>query len=483
MRQEISFGALVGRHSCLPKRECLPHDIAHANQETREDRVIGFNEIEYASHTDVGVRRSHNQDSHVAMPAADDEHWRQVGHVFLVADGMGAHAVGEKASEMAAREIPHLYSKYAQEGPLGALRRAFVDANNTIHNFGRQNVEFKGTGTTGTALVLRPEGAWVGHVGDSRAYRIRAGVIEQLSFDHSLLWELARRQRKNPDELTGIPSNVIVRSLGPEASVQVDVEGPHPLERGDVFLLCSDGLSGQVNDKVIGSVVTALPPAEAVRFLVHMANLQGGPDNTTVIVARVGGEPRLAGVDSKAEVVFRPSDGAIPIVPRLALAMYYLGKVPWHYVLMGLGILLALSVPILSIFDLGDPLRTFTFAGFLLLTGIVIMMVQNFRETRKLAAPSPDERPLQVYRQTPCPLDAAIYEKLVQSAHTLEESIKEKNWEYDSRTYQEKLKLAAAHFKQARLREAFREQCRAMLVLMEDVHRYRGKNEDFKPVW
>src|ERR1041385_8124152 len=162
-------------------------------------------------------------------------------------------------------------------------------------------------GTTGTALVIRPEGAWVGHVGDSRAYRIRGGLIEQLSFDHSLLWELARRQRKSPEELTGIPANVIVRSLGPEATVQVDVEGPHPLEQGDVFLLCSDGLSGQVNDRVIGAVVTALPPEEAVRFLVHMANLQGGPDNTTVIVVRVGTAANESDSDfqaSKTDVVF-----------------------------------------------------------------------------------------------------------------------------------------------------------------------------------
>jgi hypothetical protein len=121
-------------------------------------------------------------------------------------------------------------------------------------------------------------------------------------------------------------------------------------------------------------------------------------------------------------------------------------------------------------------------AGLFILAGIVIMMVQNFRETRMLAV-VPEERPLQVYRQTPCPLDASIYEKLVQSARTLEDSIREKSWEYDARSYQEKLRLAAAHFKNQRLREAFREQCRAMLVLMEDVHRYRGKNEDFKPLW
>jgi PPM family protein phosphatase len=459
---------------------CLPAASAESAL-NGEERVIGSNEIEYASHTDVGVRRSHNQDAHAVMPAADDEHWRSVGHVFLVADGMGAHAVGELASKMAVDNIPHVFSKHAAEGVIAALRGAFVEANTTIHTRGKQNREFEGMGTTGTALILRPEGAWVGHVGDSRAYRVRGGVIEQLTFDHSLLWELARRQRKNPDELTGIPSNVIVRSLGPEAAVQVDVEGPHPLERGDVFLLCSDGLSGQVHDRVIGSVIAALPPAEAVRFLVHMANLQGGPDNTTVIVVRVGGEPRLAGVDSSADVVFPTGDGR-PFVPRFALAVYYLGKISWHYVMMGVGIVLACIAVALKVFDLGNELMAFVFAGFSILLGVVLMMVQYFRDTRKVA-PAPEIRPLQVYRQTPCPLDAAIFEKLVQSAKTLEDSIKEKNWEYDARGYQEHVKLAAAHFKQNRLRDAFREQCRAMLVLMDDVHRYRGKNEDFKPMW
>ena len=444
--------------------------------------MIGFNEIEYASHTDVGIRRSHNQDAHAVMPASDEEHWRQIGHVFLVADGMGAHAVGELASKMAVDNVPHIFSKYAREGPVAALRRAFIEANSTIHTRGKQNVEFKGMGTTGTAIVLRPEGAWVGHVGDSRAYRVRSGVIEQLSFDHSLLWELARRQRKSPDELTGIPSNVIVRSLGPEATVQVDVEGPHPLERGDVFLLCSDGLSGQVNDRVIGAVITALPPEEAVRFLVHMANLQGGPDNTTVIVVRVGGEPRISGIDSQADVVFPASPAAAPFVPRFALLMYHLGRLPWAFMFLALGIFLAIFAIVLTALEWPGGIIAFIVAGVALLVGILTLMVQNFRESRKAVDP-PEERPLQVYRQTACPLDAAVYERLVQSAKSLEDSIKDKKWEYDAKAYQEKLKLAAAHFKQQRFPEAFREQCRAMLVLMEAVHRYRGRNEDFKPMW
>ena len=448
----------------------------------QEKRVIGFNEIEYASHTDVGVKRSHNQDSHAVMPAADEEHWQQCGHVFLVADGMGAHAVGELASKLAVDNIPHIFSKYVQEGPIVALRRAFVETNSTIFTRGKQNREFEGMGTTGTALVIRPEGAWVGHVGDSRAYRIRAGFIEQLSFDHSLLWELARRQRKSPEELTGIPANVIVRSLGPEATVQVDVEGPHPLEQGDVFLLCSDGLSGQVNDRVIGAVVSALPPEEATRFLVHMANLQGGPDNTTVIVVRVGGESRSVNVDSHTEVVFPTSEVAEPVVPRFALLMYHLGRVPWAFVQLALGILMAIVAIASYATELPVDILAFIVSGLLLLGGIVTLMVQSIRESRK-DTNKPEERVLQVYRQTACPLDAAAYERLLESARSLEEDIKGRAWEYDDKGYHDRLRQAAQHFKHHRLRDAFRELCRAMLVLMEAVHLYRGRSEGFKPLW
>ena len=416
------------------------------------------------------------------MPAADEEHYQQVGHVFLVADGMGGHAVGELAAKIAVDNIPHIYSKYAHDGAAAALRRAFSEANSIINTRGTQNREFKGMGTTGVAIVLRPEGAWIGHVGDSRAYRVRGGVIEQLSFDHSLLWELARRQRKNPEDLVGVQSNIISRSLGSLPNVEVDIEGPHPVERGDVFLLCSDGLSGQVNDRVIGSALAALPPDEAARFLVHMANLQGGPDNTTVIVVRVGGEPPLDGGDSRMEVVFPASDTQNPIVPRLGLLLYYLGKLPWAFLLLTLGILASIIAIVLAATESGGAVYTFILAVVALMTGIVTLMVQNFRETRKLST-EPEERPLHVYRQTPCPLDAAIYEKLGQSAQALEESIKDKQWVYDVRAYQERLKQAAQHFQHHRFRDAFRAQCRAMLVLMEAVHSYRGKNEDFKPMW
>src|SRR5438105_7937303 len=200
---------------------------------------------------------------------------------------MGAHAVGGLASDMAANIIPHTYHKYTDGGPAAALEKAFTEANASIHARGQQNRDFQGMGTTGTMLVLRPEGAWVGHVGDSRVYRLRDGTIEQLSFDHSLLLELAKRLKVRPETLTGVPTNVIVRSLGPDPEVHPDVEGPHPLRDGDTFLLCSDGLSGQVSDHELGAIAGTLAPEEACRFLIDLANLRGGPDNITVLIVRV----------------------------------------------------------------------------------------------------------------------------------------------------------------------------------------------------
>jgi protein phosphatase len=441
---------------------------------------MGFDEIEYASQTDVGIRRSHNQDAHVLVPATDNGQWTERGHVFLVADGMGAHAVGELASKIAVDNIPHIYSKHAQEGAQPALRKAFVEANVTINNRGKQNREFLGMGTTGTALVLRPEGAWVGHVGDSRAYRVRGGVIEQLSFDHSLLWELARRQRRNPDELKDVPPNVIVRSLGPEALVQVDVEGPHPIEPGDVYLLCSDGLTGLVTDREIGAVVSALPPVEACRFLVHLANMQGGPDNITLIVVRVGGEVPANATDSNSDVVFPSVD--MPGPPLSTRLRGVFRQLPWSFFLLFLGIILATAAMYLTAYQIPGGFPVFIVAGMSLFGGLIGLVMQSLRENRPPENPDVP-RPLQVYRQAACTVDDALLQKLIVGTANLEESIKAKNWQIDAETYQMHLKHAQEHLLNGRIRDAFREQCRAMMVLMQTVAEQRGHGESFRPLW
>jgi protein phosphatase len=438
-------------------------------------RVIGFDDIEYASQTDVGVRRSHNQDAHVLAPASDPEQWRQRGHVFLVADGMGAHAVGELASKMAVDNIPHIYSKHAGEGAVPALRKAFVEANCTINTRGKQNKEFLGMGTTATALVLRPEGAWVGHVGDSRAYRVRGGTIEQLSFDHSLIWELARRQKKEPEEMLGIPPNVIVRSLGPEPLVQVDVEGPHPVQPGDIYLLCSDGLSGQVTDREIGAAVSALPPEEACRFLVHLANLQGGPDNITAVVVRVGGTPP-PGSESAADAALGAagSPAASTWVGRL--------RVPWAFLVIAAGIALAFLAVALTYLQAPGGFPAFVLAGLALFGGLVSLMMQHLRDSR--TPPVAVEEPTaQVYRRVACAIDGPLTQRLAQATQALEANVLEKGWPFDAAAYRAHLDRARAAIALDKPQTAFAEQCRALLVLMETVHEQRGRGESFKPLW
>jgi protein phosphatase len=242
-----------------------------------------------AASTDTGMRRSNNQDSHTAVRAPNPEVWRNRGHVFMVADGMGAHAVGELASKMACDLIPHNYMKAKQGTPAEAIAKAFQEVSTLIHSRASANRDFQGMGTTCSSLLLLPEGALVAHVGDSRVYRVRQRRIDQLSFDHSLVWELVRRNHLTPEQANlSVPKNVITRSLGPESEIEVDIEGPLEVQLADVFLLCSDGLSGPVADHELGAFAGHFHPRDACRYLLNLANLRGGLDNITVMVVRIG---------------------------------------------------------------------------------------------------------------------------------------------------------------------------------------------------
>ncbi len=248
--------------------------------------------VQYAVLSDVGFRRQNNQDSATVVMSTDRESWQARGHLFVVADGMGGHAVGELASKMAVDTIPHTFDKLRSQHPVPALRSAIEAANQAIFERGSLNRDFLRMGTTCTTLLLSPLGAVIGHVGDSRAYRVRRKQIDQLTRDHSLVWELIEQRKVHPRDADRLyPRNVITRSLGPEPKVDVDVEGPSPVFPGDLFVLCSDGLTTLVSDPEIGMIVSELPPAEACRLLVNLANLRGGSDNITVIVIRAGDVP------------------------------------------------------------------------------------------------------------------------------------------------------------------------------------------------
>ena len=245
--------------------------------------------IQVASLSDVGMRRATNQDNLSVSIASSMDHWQRKGHLFIVADGMGAHAAGELASKLAIDHIPHLYAKYNDTSAPEAMKRAVQDASAEIHRRGQANEEFHNMGTTCSVLSILPQGAVCAHIGDSRVYRITQNKIEQLTFDHSLVWEMrAAGQLTAEEERMGkVPKNVITRSLGPYAECKVDLEGPFPVQVGDTFLLCSDGLTGVVSDTEIGSIVANMTPDEAATVLIDLANLRGGPDNITVVIVRV----------------------------------------------------------------------------------------------------------------------------------------------------------------------------------------------------
>jgi len=244
--------------------------------------------VRVSSRSDVGLRRANNQDSHSVVMATTLQQLAKRGHLFIVADGMGAHAAGELASKIAADSIALCYAKRAHEDIAEALRNAVYDAHKKIRSQSEHNEAFRDMGTTADALVLSPAGAVVAHVGDSRVYRLRDRVFEQLTFDHSLVWEIRASGKIPRDKIPSyIPKNVITRSLGPSENLAVDLEGPFPVRPGDYFLLCSDGLSGQVEDDEIGQILFVLPPDYATEMLINLANLRGGPDNITIVTAQV----------------------------------------------------------------------------------------------------------------------------------------------------------------------------------------------------
>jgi protein phosphatase len=288
--------------------------------------------LEYCDLSDIGRRRASNQDARAVLAPWSLDQYRRRGWLFVVADGMGAHAAGEMASALATEHVPLTYEKYAPRSPPLALRESIERANEEIHTRGENAVDLRGMGTTCTALALLPRGALVGHVGDSRAYRVRRGKIEQLSRDHSLAWEMEGHKIEGMEE--PIPKNIITRSMGPHAQVTVDLEGPFPVEVGDVFVLCSDGLSGPVADEEIGLFAATLPPHDSAAALVGLALVRGAPDNVTVIVAKAG---------PKEATKITPGDPPWPMTLE-APASPGPRPLPWKYLAVAAGSLLVALV-------------------------------------------------------------------------------------------------------------------------------------------
>ena len=237
-----------------------------------------------AARTDVGRIRHENEDS-VSCSAESG--------VFVVADGMGGHAAGEVASAIASEWISERLCgtcvSVTLEQVEDRFRIAFVEAGREILRQASENSTRLGMGTTATVLLLRPDGAWVvGHIGDSRAYLVRDGVISQITRDHSWVQEQVDRGMITPEQAKNHPqSNIITRALGTEPYPTPDLYSG-TLRNGDMFLLGSDGLTDMLPEERLLQVVLEESSSEgAVNRLIREANLAGGMDNITALVAHI----------------------------------------------------------------------------------------------------------------------------------------------------------------------------------------------------
>ncbi|MBX5459237.1 MAG: Stp1/IreP family PP2C-type Ser/Thr phosphatase [Thermogemmatispora sp.] len=243
--------------------------------------------LDVAQLTDVGRKREHNEDNMAYVIPKDPQVMATKGSLFIVADGMGGHAAGEVASEIAVDTVSTAYYQDDSDEVPVALVRAIKRANAAIHQRAAENMLRNGMGTTCVAAVLRGNMAYIANVGDSRAYLIRGKTVKQISQDHSWVAEQVRAGLLTEDQArTHAQRNVITRSLGTQPDVEIDIF-TEPLQEGDSLVLCTDGLSGLITEDELQEIVNRFVPQESVYHLVERANENGGPDNITAIVIRV----------------------------------------------------------------------------------------------------------------------------------------------------------------------------------------------------
>jgi protein phosphatase len=249
--------------------------------------------IDVAGQTHPGMKRTQNEDSLLLLPERG---------LLCVADGMGGHNSGEVASRVAVEEMAAFFERTGRDEEAtwphrmddrktyeeNRLVTAVRLANRTIYERAQSEVRLKGMGTTLVALSLSRGVAWIAHVGDSRVYLLREGALSLLTEDHSLLNDYIKAKRLTPEEIERFPhKNVIVRALGMREDVEVDTRREIP-RRGDLFLLCSDGLSGMLSDDEIAAILKQPTDVDqGCSRLIAAANAAGGIDNVTVVLAAV----------------------------------------------------------------------------------------------------------------------------------------------------------------------------------------------------
>jgi serine/threonine protein phosphatase PrpC len=286
--------------------------------------------------TDLGRTREHNEDTFLVadlsvqnanlQPEIGSHAVGPKGSLFLVADGMGGAVAGELASQMATDVIyRHLSTVWATDADTSQdrfvyrMKEAVELANHRIFEYARAHPELRGMGTTATVAGVLGDGLWLAQIGDSRAYLARGGEVIQLTKDQSLMQRLVDAGELTQEEADQSERrNIILQALGPDPRVKVDLTHQE-LRRGDLLVICSDGLSSQVRREEIGELIeTSDGLADLCGALIDLANGRGGPDNITVVAARFDGEglPDYQGAGGVGYHVYRLPDSATPTAER-----------------------------------------------------------------------------------------------------------------------------------------------------------------------
>lgn len=289
----------------------LAHPASFMSEQPSSDHGSSRNlTVRATLRTDVGLVRSENQDFGACTTIVEEQQSPSKARLLIVADGMGGHRGGATASRLAAETLKHHFLTIDGADIVAALRDSLVAANARIYSEAQANPDLRGMGTTTSVLAVRGGEGWLAHVGDSRIYRVRGDSIEQLTEDHSLVATMVREGLLTSEEAENHPRrNVLQRSMGVAAEVDVDVRGPLQLQEGDTFILCSDGLHGVVKELELKEIAHEAIETAADEY-VRRALERGAPDNVTVIVARV--EPAEDPLD---QTIGDPEEKTQPVLP------------------------------------------------------------------------------------------------------------------------------------------------------------------------
>ncbi len=243
--------------------------------------------------SDIGCQRENNEDQLIYWEPAADEEFARKGRLAIVADGMGGHEGGQEASRIAVDSIKEVFAEALDADVQALLLTGFQIAHERILEYAGAHPELHGMGTTATAIALLDNQLYYAHVGDSRLYLARGATISRLTHDHSYVGRLVQTGVISAEEAESHPQrHILTAALG--AGTELSPEAPQhsvALLKGDVLVLCTDGLWSLLSEPEIHGIVTSNGPAEACRALIKLAKDRGGPDNITVQVLRLSEGP------------------------------------------------------------------------------------------------------------------------------------------------------------------------------------------------